>query len=437
MNQGDKPVAENKLYKNKILATKISGISLPMYLIMLAVLIIIMAMHKLPNNILGAVLVLTLLGHLFYFIGEKLPIFNSYLGGGSVFCIFASAALATFGVIPADTVDITKNFINNMGFLDFYIAALITGAILGMNRNLLLKASVRFIPVALLSMIITFFAVGLVGMLLGNGFGHSVMYVSLPIMAGGIGAGVVPLSSIYGHALGQSSAAMISQLIPASALGNVMAIISAAMVAKVGKDTKYDGHAILMEIDPKYSKTRQVEPDIMQMGVGMLMALTFFMIGTILNSLVPKVHTYAFIIIVVILCKAFNLLPQYYEDAAIMFNQLIVKNLTHAVLAGIGIALLNLSLLASALTWQFVVLCLTSIITISLASAFIGKMFGLFPVESVITAGLCNNSMGGTGNVAVLSASNRMGLIAFAQMGNRLGGAIVLVIAGILIQFLH
>lgn len=437
MNQGDKPVAENKLYKNKILATKISGISLPMYLIMLAVLIIIMAMHKLPNNILGAVLVLTLLGHLFYFIGEKLPIFNSYLGGGSVFCIFASAALATFGVIPADTVDITKNFINNMGFLDFYIAALITGAILGMNRNLLLKASVRFIPVALLSMIITFFAVGLVGMLLGNGFGHSVMYVSLPIMAGGIGAGVVPLSSIYGHALGQSSATMISQLIPASALGNVMAIISAAMVAKIGKDSKYDGHGVLMEIDPKYSKARQVEPDIMQMGVGMLMALTFFMIGTIFNTLVPKVHTYAFIIIVVILCKAFNLLPQYYEDAAIMFNQLIVKNLTHAVLAGIGMALLNLSLLASALTWQFVVLCLTSIITISVASAFIGKMFGLFPVESVITAGLCNNSMGGTGNVAVLSASNRMGLIAFAQMGNRLGGAIVLVIAGILIQFLH
>ena len=437
MNQGDKPVAENKLYKNKILATKISGISLPMYLIMLAVLIIIMAMHKLPNNILGAVLVLTLLGHLFYFIGEKLPIFNSYLGGGSVFCIFASAALATFGVIPADTVDITKNFINNMGFLDFYIAALITGAILGMNRNLLLKASVRFIPVALLSMIITFFAVGLVGMLLGNGFGHSVMYVSLPIMAGGIGAGVVPLSSIYGHALGQSSATMISQLIPASALGNVMAIISAAMVAKIGKDSKYDGHGVLMEIDPKYSKARQVEPDIMQMGVGMLMALTFFMIGTIFNTLVPKVHTYAFIIIVVIFCKAFNLLPQYYEDAAIMFNQLIVKNLTHAVLAGIGMALLNLSLLASALTWQFVVLCLTSIITISVASAFIGKMFGLFPVESVITAGLCNNSMGGTGNVAVLSASNRMGLIAFAQMGNRLGGAIVLVIAGILIQFLH
>ena len=42
--------------------------------------------------------------------------------------------------------------------------------------------------------------------------------------------------------------------------------------------------------------------------------------------------------------------------------------------------------------------------------------------------------MGGTGNVAVLSAADRMNLIAFAQMGNRLGGALVLILSGFLIQ---
>ena len=71
---------------------------------------------------------------------------------------------------------------------------------------------------------------------------------------------------------------------------------------------------------------------------------------------------------------------------------------------------------------------------ISVAAGLFGKLFGLYPVESMITAGMCNNSMGGTGNVAVLSASNRMELIAFAQMGNRLGGAIILILSGILIQ---
>lgn len=432
----EKEVSESAL--KKIFSIKISGVGMPFYIVMLVILAATIFLHRLPNTILGAIVLLVVLGHVLYFIGEKIPVFNSYLGGGSVFCIFASAAMATFGIIPADAVKVASNFVSNEGFLDFYIAALISGSILGMNRNLLIKASVRFIPVAFLSMIITFFAVGLMGMLIGNGFGHSVMFVSLPIMAGGIGAGVVPLSNIYGHVLGQPAANMISQLIPASAAGNVLAIIAAALVAKLGESfPKYNGQGVLMEIDPEFTKPRKVKLDIMQFGIGMMMALSFFMLATIFNSFIPKVHTYAFIIIIVFICKATNILPKYYEDAAIMFNQLIVKNLTHAVLAGIGIALLNLTLLAHALTWQFVVLVVTSILTISIASALIGKLFGLYEVESIITAGLCNNSMGGTGNVAVLSASNRMELIAFAQMGNRLGGAIILVVAGILIQFLH
>ena len=166
--------------------------------------------------------------------------------------------------------------------------------------------------------------------------------------------------------------------------------------------------------------------------MGLALSIAFFLSGSILNYFVPKVHAYAFMIIVVFICKAFNLIPSYYQEAAVMFNQLIVKNLTAAVLAAIGIALLNLNVLAQALTWQFVVLCVVSVTVISVAAGLFGKLFGLYPVESMITAGMCNNSMGGTGNVAVLSASNRMSLIAFAQMGNRLGGAIILILSGLL-----
>jgi len=325
-----------------------------------------------------------------------------------------------------------------MGFLDFYIAALITGSILGMNRSLLMKASVRFIPVALISMIASFFAVGLVGMLIGNGFANSVLYISLPAMAGGVGAGAVPLSTIYANVLGTNASSIISRLIPATAMTNVLAIIGAALVARAGQSMpKLNGNGKLMaKGDLGDGKPRDVKPTIQQLGVGLMVSLTFFILGQICNFFIPKVHAYAFMIIIVVICKITNVLPEYYEDAAIMFNNLIVKNLTAAVLAGIGIALLNLNVLASALTWQFVVLCLTSVIVISLVSGFVGRLFGLYPVESAITAGLCNNSMGGTGNVAVLSAANRMGLIAFAQMGNRLGGAIVLIISGFLMQLL-
>lgn len=422
----------------------VKGIALPIYIGIILILICIMAIGKLPHTIVGAISVLVILGNFLHYLGNKIPIIRSYLGGGSVFYIFVSAFLATFGVLPSSVVSTTKDFVNNMGFLDFYIAALITGSILGMNRSLLIKASIRFIPVALLSMLCCFLMVGTIGALIGNGFGNSILYIAFPSMAGGIGAGVVPLSSIYAHSMGASSGGIISQLIPASAMSNVLAIIGAALLVKLGENLpKSNGHGKLIKNEKTKNKNgtndEKVKKDspnfnITQIGVGLLISFSFFMVGIIGNYFVPKVHAYAFMIIFVVIAKVTKMLPKYYEESAIMFNQVVVKNLTPAVLAGIGTALLNLNVLSHAFTWQFVTLCITSVITISIAAGIFGKLFGLYPVESVVTAGMCNNSMGGTGNVAVLSSAKRMELIAFAQMGNRLGGAIILIISGFLAQ---
>lgn len=115
--------------KEAFWTTKITGVSLPIYFVMVLVLIVAMALGKLPTNMIGPIAVLVIFGNLFHFIGTKIPIVRSYLGGGSVFAIFASAAIATFGILPEYVVKATENFVSNMGFLDFYIAALITGSI--------------------------------------------------------------------------------------------------------------------------------------------------------------------------------------------------------------------------------------------------------------------------------------------------------------------
>lgn len=81
-------------------------------------------------------------------------------------------------------------------------------------------------------------------------------------------------------------------------------------------------------------------------------------------------------------------------------------------------------------------ICIGIILTVALVSGLLGKLVGFYPIESSITAGLCTNSMGGTGNIAVLSAANRMELIPFAQMATRLGGAMVLITSSFLIQLL-
>lgn len=418
---------------------KISGIPLPLYAFFIVILASVIALGKLPLNMVGITLLLVVLGHLLYYIGEKLPIVNSYLGGGSVFTLIGATLLSFGHVIPKNVIGAVGKFMSGQfGFLDFYIAALICGSILGMNRKLLIKASTKFIPVTLVTMVIGFFAVGGMGMLLGKGFAHSVMYVSMPMMAGGMGAGITPLSQIYASGLAHGSqAAIFSQLAPAVTFGNIMAIIGALSISKVFANTKYNGHGTLISATKEELERPKIKLDAQRIGVGMLFAFTLLMVGCLLNNFFPKVHEYAFMIIIVFIIKATNTVPKQLEESVIMFNEVVMTNLTHAVLAGIGLALIDLKTLASALTWQFVILCLTSVVAMGLASWFLGKILGMYPVETAIGAGMINNSMGGTGNIAVLSASDRMEMIAFAQMGNRLCGAIVLIMGGILIRLFY
>ncbi|AEF25978.1 2-hydroxycarboxylate transporter family protein [Streptococcus parauberis] len=416
---------------------KISGVSLPLYLGLLSILVIVIAMGKLPLNMLGITFMLILLGHLFYWIGQNLPIFKDYLGGGSVFTLLAAALLNTFGIIPKDVVTATGNFMQGWGFLDFYIAALICGSILGMNRNLLVKASARFIPISLITMVVGFFAVGGMGVFLGQGFGHSVLYISMAQMAGGVGAGIVPLSKIYANALHIAPGTVLNQLAPATTLGNLFAIIGAIFIDKAFANTKMNGHGVLIEVDKSELKNNDITLDATEIGVGLMLAFGLFLIGTILNAFIPKIHSYAFMIIIVFILKATNAVPKRLENAVVSFNQVIMNNLTHAVLAGIGLAMMDLTKLASAMSWQFLVLSLTSVVVMGIGAGLLGKLFGLFPVETAIGAGMINNSMGGTGNIAVLSAADRMEMMAFAQMANRLCGAIVLILGGILIRFFN
>lgn len=424
---------------NKLKTMTISGISLPLYLFFMVVIFSAIALDKLPLNMVGITILLVALGHLLYFIGEKLPIMNSYLGGGSVFTLLGATLLASFHLVPTKVIDAVSDFMGGgFGFLDFYIAALICGSILGMNRNLLVKASTKFIPVALITMVVGFFSVGLVGMLLGNGFADSVMYVSLPMMSGGMGAGITPLSQIYADGLANGNqAAIFSQLAPAVTFGNILAIIGALFIAKAFAKTKYNGHGTLINATKEELEKPKITLDAQQIGVGMLFSFSLLVVGAILSDFFPKIHEYAFMIVIVFILKALNIIPKKLEDSVVMFNNVVMTNLTHAVLAGIGLALIDLSTLASAFTWQFVVLCLTSVVSMGAASWFFGMVLGMYPVETAIGAGMINNSMGGTGNIAVLSASDRMEMIAFAQMANRLCGAIVLILGGILIRFFY
>ncbi len=139
------------------------------------------------------------LGAILNEIGNRTPIVRSYLGGGAIVIIFGVGLMHYYKLFPETVVTNIEGFFKPSGaFLDFYIAALITGSILGMNRKLLVKAAARYFPAIFGAIIVAFLFAAVIGIITGYGVVKTLLLIALPIVGGGMGAGAVPLSKIFG-----------------------------------------------------------------------------------------------------------------------------------------------------------------------------------------------------------------------------------------------
>jgi Na+/citrate or Na+/malate symporter len=442
--------------ENEKKAFQIYGMPWYVFAVFTAVVALAVYLGKLPKGMIGAFPLMIVLGAIFGLIGDKTPIIRSFLGGGAIVIIFGSAFLTTkfggFSVIPEYAVKIMNNFEVGEGFLDFYIASLITGSIMGMNRKLLVKAAVRYLPALIGGIAVALGLVALVGAVSGFGAQQAILYVGIPIMGGGMGAGAVPLSKIFGEGIpGSSPEIALNMMIPAVALGNALAIVAGGLLNGFGKRAKgFTGGtgsdaqllrvndaqlAEEMKISPEYAKQRDSISHI-QMGTGLLIATSFFAFGAILNKYVPAIHGYAWMILSVAVVKALGILPEKFEICCYQWFQFVMLNLTGVLMVGIGVAYTNLHQIAQAFTPQYLLLVLVTVVGAILGSGLVGYLVGFFPIDSAITAGLCMANMGGTGDVAVLSASNRMELMPFAQISSRIGGAFMLILSSVILQII-
>ena len=441
---------------------KLFNLPWPVFAICAAVILVCAYMGLLPTGMAGCFAFMIVVGTILNEVGERTPIINSYLGGGAIVIIFGSALLNYFNLMPTKVVDgesvsyvfkgITTFFKGDGAFLDFYIAALITGSILGMNRKLLMKAAARYFPAIFGGLILSFaLCVGL-GAITGFGAVKALLLIALPIMGGGMGAGATPLSKIFESTGTMSAADAISIMTPAVAIGNAISIVMAGIIVKIIKDKKWNGNGALMqagsvdpkelEISPEMQKKRD-DVNVINLGIGLLVSCSFFIWGFILAGLWKSyisssvtIHAYAWMIITVAICKIFNLIPENIEIACYQWFQFIMKNLTTTLLMGIGLCYLSINTVIETFTLQYLLLCLVTCLGAFFGAAIVGKLVGFYPVESGLTAGLCMANMGGTGDVAVLSAANRMELMPFAQISSRLGGAIILLLGSLMLSLL-
>lgn len=423
---------------------RILGVSWPIFFVLAAVLLVAVYLEVLPMGLIGAIFLMLIGGELLNFIGNKVPIVNTYFGGGAVVAIFGGAALVYFNILPEATKELIDGFMKTgegkMGFLDFYISALITGSILGMNRKLLIKAAVRYLPAILGGLVAALGLVSIGGLLVGYTPGEAMAYIGIPIMGGGMGAGAVPISEIFSSALNVDTEEIMSKLVPAVALGNALAIVAGGLLNRLGKaKPEWTGNGQLMMSTDEEIKAEAIEVVLKpaEYSTGIVLATGFFTLGAVIAFVMKKIgldiHTYAWMIIAVAIVKAIDVLPEKYTEAAAGWYNFIAKNFTPLLLIGIGVSYTSLKQIIENFTLVYLFLVALVVVGAIIGSAIVGKLVGFYPIEAAITAGLCMANMGGTGDVAVLTAADRMELMPFAQISSRLGGAFIILLASILV----
>lgn len=417
-------------------ANTIAGFSIPLYLGILALVVVCMYMDCLPVGLVGGMIALMVLGEGLNFLGNHTPVVKTYLGG-SVICILGAAVIQALGLIPEQTHEILDNFVNKEGFLVFYISALITGSLFNIDRGLLIRATVKLLPTAVISLAVGVILSGLLGMVMGDSFLEGILYIGIPMTSGGMTAGAVPLSAMYSSVLGTDAGQILTRIAPATVLGNCVAIIFGGLANNIGeRKPSLTGNGCLVNDGHEVKKQPPMKPTFALLCTGLFISMAFYELGALCHHFISIVPTYAWMIVAVVIVKGTGILSERLEDAAREWGQFAIHSWTAAALTGIGATLIDLKTILHTITPFYLLSVVLIVGAITLTAGLIGIKMGFYPLESSIAAGMCTTNMGGSGNVAVLSSSKRMELLPFAQIVTRSCGALMLTIGGVLIQLL-
>ena len=398
------------------------------------------ALRESSETLGGIVFVLSIalmvLGEGLNFLGNHTPVVKTYLGG-SVICILGAAVIQALGLIPEQTHEILDNFVNKEGFLVFYISALITGSLFNIDRGLLIRATVKLLPTAVISLAVGVILSGLLGMVMGDSFLEGILYIGIPMTSGGMTAGAVPLSAMYSSVLGTDAGQILTRIAPATVLGNCVAIIFGGLANNIGeRKPSLTGNGCLVNDGHEVKKQPPMKPTFALLCTGLIISMAFYELGALCHHFISIVPTYAWMIVAVVIVKGTGILSERLEDAAREWGQFAIHSWTAAALTGIGATLIDLKTILHTITPFYLLSVVLIVGAITLTAGLIGIKMGFYPLESSIAAGMCTTNMGGSGNVAVLSSSKRMELLPFAQIVTRSCGALMLTIGGVLIQLL-
>ena len=422
----------------RIARTRIGIVPLPVYVLLLALIGGFVATGKVPNDIFVSIAILTVGGFSCAELGKRLPYFRN-IGAAAIFATFIPSYLAFSKLLPAPVLKNVVDFTKSTNFLYLFISSIIVGSILSMDRNVLIKGFLKiFVPLAIGSVVAG--AVGTaVGTLLGLGPYHTFFFLVAPIMAGGVGEGAIPLSIGYAGILGQEQGHLFAEVLPPVMLGSLTAILLSGMLNSLGKKRPHlSGQGRLQpggEAIAPQSESLPAQFDIGNIAAAGITSISLYMVGMMCFRLFDFPAPVAMLFVAVMFKLSRLVSPQLQQSAHVVYK-FFSTAVTYPLLFAIGASMTPWDKLVSAFNVVNLAVIVSTVASLIATGFFVGRRMNMYPIETAII-NACHSGQGGTGDVAILTAAERMQLMPFAQIATRIGGAITVTLTLLAMSQLH
>jgi Na+/citrate or Na+/malate symporter len=246
-------------------------------------------------------------------------------------------------------------------------------------------------------------------------------------MAGGVGEGAIPLSVGYSAILHQPQGDLFAQVLPMVMLGSLTAILFAGVLNYLGKRRPHlTGEGRLQPGEHADMDVAQEEisghVDVSHIAAAGITAVTLYLVGLMCQRLfgLPAPVAMLFIAVLVKLTRAVS--PQIQEGAFVVYK-FFATAVTYPLLFAIGVSITPWDKLIAAFNLANLVTIVATVASLMGTGFLVARRLGMYPIDVAIV-NACHSGQGGTGDVAILTAANRMQLMPFAQIATRIGGAI-------------
>lgn len=408
---------------------KVGVIPLPFFIIAgILILTEVFVTGKLPSEIVVMVVTCGFFGFLCGEIGKRLPIVGK-MGAAAICATFIPSALVYYGILPTPIVEATTKFYKDTHILYLYICCIIVGSIMNMDRRTLIQGFLRiFVPMVCGEIVGMLVGVG-VGFLLGLSPFETFFFLVLPIMAGGVGEGAIPLSIGYAAILGMEQGDALGRVLPIVMLGGLTGIICGGILNRLGKIYPHlTGNGKLLPpsekedlLTHKITKTESAM-DVTTFASGVLLAAMLYMVGMIGHKVTGIPAPVGMLFAAVFVKLVSGVSPKVLSGSQVVYK-FFQTSVTYPILFAVGVAITPWEKIVEAFTITNLIVIVCTVVSLVTTGFFVSKKLGMYPIDAAVIS-CCQSGQGGTGDVAILTAAERMELMPFAQIATRIGGAI-------------